>query len=249
MKLFIATPSQDSTVHAAYAFSMMHLLLSSKHEFHMPTDMYDGDLVRIRSRYVADFLETDCSHLLFIDADVDFRREVVDGMIAADRDFVAAPYRRKLPEVNDARAMLVEGPRQSAASLLPVAYPIHMIDDPEPRAEEDERHMLHQIGAIGLGMALLTRSMLVKMCNVYESELLFYDRPGRGRPPRPTVALFQLMIAAGRDLLSEDLSFCRRWRDLDGTIWMYLGAGSPVGHHGSHRYGGRVADFGSVKVS
>jgi hypothetical protein len=75
----------------------------------------------------------------------------------------------------------------------------------------------------------------------YAEELTFLDcYEGRAIP---TVALFQLSIVAG-ELLSEDRSFCGRWRALEEPIYMYLGRGSPVTHHGEYAFRGHPEAFG-----
>jgi hypothetical protein len=57
------------------------------------------------------------------------------------------------------------------------------------------------------------------------------------------VAMFQLEIH-GKNLYSEDYSFCRRWRETGGHVYMYLGEGSPVTHHGSYAFKGSIEAFG-----
>lgn len=70
---------------------------------------------------------------------------------------------------------------------------------------------------------------------------------------RETVALFQLLGGRGAEgaspLASEDASFCARWRDMGGKVWMYLGPGSPVDHAGEHVYHGRVEAFGLQRLT
>jgi hypothetical protein len=222
-RIFIATPTRDMTVHAAYQFSMRRLCATPPCELAVPTSMYDGDIVRVRSRYVQDFLESDSTHLLFVDADIDFLPVVVDGLLAAREDFVAAPYRHKR-----------EGN----------SYPVVLEPGLSPRIDP-QRHIV-EIAGIGIGMALLSRSMLERMVEHYRGlDLSFIDNPNERHARRATVALFQLVIVDG-NLYSEDLSFAWRWRKMGGKVWMYLGPGSPVGHHGVHRFTGSLADFGAA---
>jgi hypothetical protein len=64
-----------------------------------------------------------------------------------------------------------------------------------------------------------------------------------GKPEEDVVALFQLMVRDGA-LLGEDMSFAKRWQDIGGKVWMYIGPGSPCTHHGEHAYTGSIGDFG-----
>jgi hypothetical protein len=47
-----------------------------------------------------------------------------------------------------------------------------------------------------------------------------------------------------RTLPSEDFAFCQAWRRMGGKVFMYLGPGSPVDHHGNHHYKGHLGAFG-----
>jgi len=55
-------------------------------------------------------------------------------------------------------------------------------------------------------------------------------------------------IPRNRILLGEDTSFCKRWRNMGGTIRMYLGAGSPIDHVGRLVYRGHVEPFGLTRA-
>lgn len=77
--------------------------------------------------------------------------------------------------------------------------------------------------------------------------LRFVDRVGAEE--HETVALFQLMTRASEEtgvvrLWGEDQSFCLRWRDLGGEVWMYLGPGAPANHAGDFVFEGRIEALG-----
>lgn len=220
-KIFIATPTMDMNVSAAYAVSMSQLAANAPCEINVPLGNYDGDLVRVRSRYVEDFLESDCSHLLFIDSDIEFSPAVVSGLLHSSLEYsdiecVNAPYRRKKENLE---------------------YPLLSIHD--YNVKTTEKPNIIEIASIGLGMSLMTRGMLEKMREHYLASLAFNDIPRTDGKQRVTAALFMLSIVNG-NLLGEDYSFFKRWRDIGGKVWLYLGDGSPVNHHGSHRFEGKT---------
>ncbi len=76
---------------------------------------------------------------------------------------------------------------------------------------------------------------------------LEYDDDFRGKKA-PTVGLFFHNLV-GRKLYAEDKSFCNRWRAMGERVWLYLGAGSPATHHGSHAYVGRLEAFGLKRAT
>jgi len=49
-----------------------------------------------REQVAEDFLKTDCTHLFFIDSDMLFQPEVLDKLIADDKDIVGAQYNRRV---------------------------------------------------------------------------------------------------------------------------------------------------------
>ncbi|MFH1229553.1 MAG: hypothetical protein V1678_03965, partial [Candidatus Aenigmatarchaeota archaeon] len=54
-----------------------------------------------REQVVEDFLLTDCTHLFFVDSDMLFQPEVLDKLIADDKDIVGAQYNRRIEKEND----------------------------------------------------------------------------------------------------------------------------------------------------
>jgi hypothetical protein len=49
-----------------------------------------------REQVAEDFLKTDCTHLFFVDSDVLFQPEVLDKLLADDKDIVGAQYNRRV---------------------------------------------------------------------------------------------------------------------------------------------------------
>lgn len=234
-----------------------------------------------RARLVRKFLETDATHLFFVDADVEFTPTVLHGMLAANRDFVAAPYpRRDMMRWDTIGEAARGGLRELEAAAYFYGYMTGPGCDSQTIPQVIDEARCVPIEGIGLGCALLSRAMLERMVDFYghdhelaysaiveqfltdgplsedrrkkafaalleetarnarlQSSLLFNDGG------KPTVALFHLMLE-GSVYMSEDISFCRRWRELGGEIWMYLGPGAPVTHHGEHAYRGHPGAFG-----
>lgn len=187
------------------------------------------DLVRARSRFVRRFLRTNGTHLLFIDSDVSFTIEAIAGLVSAKKDFVGAPYPRKELDWNRIRKAVALG---KDPERFGSGYP-YQLSTKIPVTDS----ALVPVDAIGLGLTLLSRECLEKMEKAYAETLTFLDdAPGEGYAP--TVALFQLIINEKQQLLSEDYSFCKRWRDLGGQVLMYVGPGAPIDHVGGHVFRG-----------
>ena len=98
--LFIATPTYD-TLSAGYTFALFHTASALKEaDISYELALYSGDchVDDARNRLVRDFLETDCTDLLFIDADLRWEAESVVKIMSYDRDVVAGTYPLKQDE-------------------------------------------------------------------------------------------------------------------------------------------------------
>ncbi len=235
-KVFVATPMMGGVVHATYAATINALMRDEAIDVESGLEIADvqqwqGDVVRTRSRFVSWFLnQTDATHLLFLDSDIDCPPSALRGMLAANKPFVGCPYPRR-DGVNYKRVR--ENPEMPAEAVA-YFYVMRALDDqiivkPDGCAE---------VKYLPLGCALLRREEVQKLYDQHAFALGF-DDVGHGS----SVALFQLVLD-DRALLSEDYSFCHRWRAAGGKVWMYLGEGSPVNHSGQHRYVGNVEAFG-----
>lgn len=102
----------------------------------------------------------------------------------------------------------------------------------------------------GMGFTLLSQKCLEQMWESYYDEL-WYDDLIQGKAVRD-VSLFSLMFNPGpskeyRSMLSEDFSFCERWRRIGGKIYFYDGPGAPLGHIGGHVYTATREEMGAPR--
>lgn len=102
---------------------------------------------------------------------------------------------------------------------------------PNPQVVHDTTKFL-KVRDVGFAFVMLKTEVIDKLTKAYPD--LKY------RAPRDEWALFMEMIHDG-DRLSEDFSFCRRWTDIGGEIWLDFEEG--IKHVGKKAYTGRVADL------
>jgi hypothetical protein len=91
-----------------------------------------------------------------------------------------------------------------------------------------------EVRDVGFAFVMLKRSVIEKMCAAYPE--LAYN----AGKDKTEFALFLDMID-DRERLSEDFSFCRRWRAMGGKIW--LDADQGIIHAGRKQYTGKVSDL------
>lgn len=98
MKVFIATPAYKGEVTASYAQSLLLAAQDcAKRDIELvPKIVKNGAFIEIaRSKLVKMFLETDCTHLFFIDADIGFESQALAGLVQAESPFTAGVYPKR----------------------------------------------------------------------------------------------------------------------------------------------------------
>lgn len=248
-RLQVATPTRGE-VSAGYCKSVWQLLRDDAIEITgdleiTDTQVWNSDVVRVRNRFAWHFLHnTDATHLLFLDSDIEVSPICIRGMLKADQGFVAAPYPRRggieWPAITRAAIDALTLPPGSPFPVLEAAaykYSVLVIDG---ELKVNNEMMTAPVKAMPLGCALIRRAELQSLWNSVEET--YEDRLDTGQEVK-VKNLFGLLIDGG-GLLSEDFSFCARWRQKIGSLYMYLGGGSPVNHIGAHNYQGQIEAFG-----
>lgn len=220
--LVIATPCYGGVLTVPYfnaALKTVQELRAADVPHVWLTASNDSLVSRARNTCVAWALaRPETSHLLFIDADIDWPEGAIVRLLERDRDIVAATY-----------PMKVEPSQWTFAPLLPSIEEL----------EVDEAGLV-EIAACGAGFLLIKRSVFERMMAAHPE--LRYEGSGSSTPGAEPYLhdFFSVRIVDGT-LLGEDFSFCRRWRDLGGQIW--LDPTIILGHHGGRRYVGDPTSF------
>jgi hypothetical protein len=175
----------------------------------------DSLITRARNTLIATALDNAAAtHVMFIDADIGFSPYQVARMLAFDRDVVAGMYPLKLIHHDEAMlARVAAGEPLETAQIRYVGAPL----PPEAR-EESEGFMTAEFA--GTGFMLIKRCALERMIEAYPETryAAAHDRAVPTRSPNK-YALFDCMIdPENGDYLSEDYTFCRRWRAIGGEV-------------------------------
>ena len=156
----------------------------------------ESDVQQGRNRCFAHFLASDCSHMLFIDADIGFSVDAAFRLLAHDLPVVGASYAKK-----------ALGPPQFAVSPL-------------PHAEQTDAGLIEVNGLPG-GFMLIQRAAAERMAGAYR-HLAFDAHDGNADQGGWRGHLLNIFgeELADRVRWSEDLAFCRRWRAIGGRVWL-----------------------------
>jgi hypothetical protein len=192
MKLFIAIPCyQGMPVQFVHCVFQTHWPKDSK--LHMVSG--NSWLGLARGIAAADFLSTDCTHILYIDSDIIFSQEHIDRITSHDEAIVGGFYAKK-----EAKRDWVW-----VCNSLP--------DDKEAEFMDGR---LKKVAYMGGGFLLVRRDVFDEMITVYGKEIGFKeDETGRQMWDFFTVGVHR----PSNRWLSEDWWFCQRARDMGFTVY------------------------------
>jgi hypothetical protein len=239
----VATPCYGGLVTHVYLHSLLKLMayaLAQNFGVALRTAAHDSLVPRSRNSLVAGFLDApDATHLMFVDADMGFEPETLGRMLAFDADVVAAAYPVK--NIDWAKAARVCTGGSATVEELRTAG-LHYVGVPRPPAECEVRDGFVTADYAGTGFMLIRRAALERMVAAYPETKyrVMHTYPAPAQQSQNLYSLFDCMIdPATRTYLSEDFTFCHRWRNIGGTIW--LDTRSRLKHVGSYEFQGSSA--------
>jgi len=236
----IGTPCFGGQVSSIYAFSLLQLQQAcARRGVNLGYLLQSGDslITRARQTIVTHFLsETEGTHLLFVDSDIGFEPDQVFRMMDFDADFTAAAYPVKAIDWAMIPAAVSAGRAPLESATLSYVLEGDLAQGPV------SRQGFLKARYAGTGFLMIRRAALVAMIERYPDLRYRSEHKANdayeGNPWRS--ALFNCMIdPATSTYLSEDFSFCRRWTDMGGEIWVDLTSKlnhvGPVTFHGNLR--------------
>ena len=222
--LVVATPCYGGLVTSLYATSLMRLQNACLQRGGIDLNVYmtsgDALIPRARQGLLAQFLHNEAAtHLIFIDADISFGPEQVFRLLDFNADIAAGVYPTK--KVDWARAAQLAQENRPNLESAALGYVMGL----EDLAKIETKGGFAKARYAGTGFMMIKSQALLSMTEHYAD--LKYDKEDqaddalRGSPYR--YALFNCLVDKETGTyLSEDYSFCKRWRDMGGEIWIDL---------------------------
>ena len=241
LNIAVLTPCFGGMVTAAYANSLLILQPACEARgVKLAIKMLGGDglITRARAELVAWFLETSCTHLIFIDADIGFSPEQFFRLLSFGGDFVCAAYPIK-------RIDYEKIGRAAAAGKVPLeessqTYVMGLNNVSKIEVKRGFGRVRHAGG----GFTMVKRSAIEEMCRAHP-ELQYRSTHARGlsleeKAMQRRFALFDPMIDKETgEYLPEDFAFSKRWIDLGGEIWVDMQ--SQLDHYGPTTFRGNLS--------
>jgi len=243
IKLFVATPVH-SQVSMHYMQSVFKLQAQC-HEKNIPIMlqlMKSSLITQGRNLCVSEFLLTDCTHMLFIDSDIQFSAESIFKMICKNQEILSIPYPMKnilwdkvcdkwrdIPDL-DFTQLSTSGNK----------YPVRLKD------AEDDINMCDEMIELShsmTGCMLIKREALNKMIQAYPDLIIKQETmiDGTQQYRKHLYNFFDTYYDKENKLYyGEDFAFSRLWTKIGGKCMALIT--EYITHIGEYEYSGRLID-------
>lgn len=220
LNIILSTPMYGGMANGAYIASCMRLqsLLSSLNiNFSFCFLTNESLITRARNKLCKCFLDNpEASHLLFIDADIEFNPNDIIRMIQADKDIIGCPYACKtiLWDKVDSHARN-DNFDANSLSMAGLSGVFNKIDN-------DNDDIITEVYELGTGVMLIKRSVFELIMKSKPNNYILMDSPddmNKDIESRRYYNFFDTEIENER-YLSEDYTFCKKWRELGGKLFL-----------------------------
>jgi hypothetical protein len=248
--IFIATPCYGGAMGEPYFRSMMRfVILCNKYniQYTVSTLANESLITRGRNTLTSFFMEnTAATHLFFIDADIEFNPEDILRMVAYDKPVVVGAYPKKAinwtsilgaarnPDMNE-NAETIEG----HSSNYVVNFDFLKDKDGKPTPQVQVIDNLVKLKDAGTGFMCIRKDVIQQMFDKHPDTKYVNDINVDQKFEPFMYALFDCIIdPESRRYLSEDYTFCRRWQEMGGDVW--LDPRTALNHVGHYTFRGNI---------
>lgn len=202
--LFVALPSYEGKICVDTADSVIREVFAAHakgiqfvHQFRQQNMMS----AMVRNWMVGRFLESDLSHIAFVDWDVHFPTGTLVRLMEHDVDICAASYRYRSDPVDFPMAWMQE--------------PGEVLRSVDPKTGEPKEDGLIEVSAAPTGCMVITRACLEKMIEMRQD--LEYLEPSLN--DKKAFSLFE-WVRKNKVIFTEDYAFCYLARECGFRVWV-----------------------------
>ena len=168
-------------------------------------------ITRGRNNLVAKFLlNKEATHMMFVDVDLGFKADAIFRLLLSNQDVVGGIYPMK---------------------TIPTKYCVNTLET-FTLIDDD----IVEVSTLGTGFMLVKRHVIEKMISAHP-HLKYKDNLNFSAEAEPNMyALFDTLIDEHGNYLSEDWTFCYRWRKMGGKCFANIAI--DLQHNGNHTFRG-----------
>ncbi len=258
--IFVATPMYGGMCTGPYMKSCLDLQ-SVCHKYGVSIVFYflfnESLITRARNYLVDEFLRSNCTHLMFIDSDIDFKAMDVMALLAFDKPVNGGPYPKKTiawEKIYDAvkLGMVDDNPLKLETFVGDYVFNV------APGTVEIKLDQPCQVLELGTGFMMVKREVFAPFQAAYPEQMF---RPDHNRTQhfdgtREICAFFDTVIDKKSDpetpgeylgtkrYLSEDYMFCQYARRIGIEVWMC--PWFELKHLGTYVFGGSLTALANL---
>src|SRR6185503_2162319 len=222
-KLFIAAPMYGGQCFGHYVYGLLQtntaLIKAGLDAPHFFPLFNESAIARGRNYCAHEFMQTSCTHMLFIDADIQFTADDVASLLAladpkSDKDVVCGLYPKKRIDWDKVREAVKQGKNDLEQ------YTGDLVFNTAGLTGTHDLYAPLEVTECGCGFMMIQRRVFEQFAVSYPA--LAYTSDGRERPglkPGKILACFMDAIVGDR-LLTEDFNFCRLVREMGMKVWV-----------------------------
>ncbi len=256
-KIMVATPCYGGVASAFYTRSMIHLSAMCTannielHYFFLPSESL---ITRARNYCADEFMRSGCTHLVFIDADIEFNPSDVLTLVAyasedSDRDIVCGPYPLKDIAWEKIKYAVDKGHADKDPDNL-INFSVDYVFNVDKGVKNFNIGELLKVSESGTGFMCIQKRVFDKFKAAHpELEYLpDHTKSADFNGERTIMAYFNTPIdPESRRYLSEDYYFCREIAKLDMNV--YVCPWMKLNHIGTYRFVGNLAEQARIGLS
>lgn len=229
LRVMISVPSVDGKVYGQTMHGILRATVDLlSHGFRSPIVYQvwqESILPHARNIMLAEFMASDCTDLVCIDADMTWSPEAFLRLLLHPVEIVGAAYRKKLTQL---------------------AYNLRWAWGDDNRLIQDQDTGLLEVEGLPFGFIRIRRSAIERMIAELKPRRYKATRNGQDLT---VYKLFDLEFTDGPsgpdgddgDYWGEDLVFCKAWRSIGGKVW--CDAEAAVHHIGNFTYEGHIGEW------
>ena len=253
-KLFVATPMYGGQCTGHYTRSLFGLTTLATQfgiQLYLSTTFNEALIPRARNYLVDEFLRSDATHMLFLDADIGFNPFDVLAMLGlqsvnpADNpyDIIAAPYPKKTISWEKIKMAVDKGFVDANPSDL-AKYMGDFVFNVKPVSDKVQLGEPVEVLESGTGFMMIRRNTFTVFREKFPQYSYLPDDPRTEHfdGSREIHMYFQAEIdPKSRRYLSEDYWFCQKCQEIDMKI--FLCSWMKTSHVGSYVFSGALIDL------
>jgi len=240
-KITIGTPMYGGMATHAYIGGLLsNFEILRQNDIKVDWNLMGNESLITRGRnYIADhFLQSDSTHLMWIDADIGFERNAILKLINHDEDFVGAAYPKKMIDWERIRTTSILSTNPNNIRDHGSSYVVNFLDNEHNINKTNDKGLV-EMRHLGTGFMLVTKKVFKKM----RSNCRQARASNFGQFANWYTEYFKTDLDEDGILQSEDWVFCNQWRDVGGKIW--LDPTIKLDHVGTYIYEGDIQQVGA----